>query len=84
MPKVRKKRVMADRAIMSGETCKKRFVAETESSPTSRRGIKATQNLPRHNRLGGMGALLGTQKVLPSRLIAGNAKRIAIEARTSW
>src|ERR1043166_2300955 len=83
MPKVIKKIVASDRTIIHDGTRSKRLLKKISSSPSKNSGMKFNQNLLQSTDLRPMGRVCRSQKDFPSKLIAGKAKRIAMEPRTN-
>src|SRR5512145_1395179 len=82
MPKVIRQTVASDSAIIQGGTCSSKLLKKTSNSPNTSSGMEINQNLLQSNARREIGELCRIQNALPSRLIAGNAKRTATALKT--
>src|SRR5918992_4887737 len=82
MPNVINKTVISDRSIIQFGTRSIRLLKKTSNSPRKRRGTRFSQNLLQSSALSDIGEVCKSQNALPSRLIAGKAKRMATALRT--
>src|SRR5512135_348187 len=82
MPQVIRQTVINESAIIQGGTCSSRLLRNTRSTPKKSRGTAINQNLLHNNARSDTGAHCTIQKALPSKLIAGKAKRTATALKT--
>src|SRR5918994_1942642 len=83
MPNVIKKIVTSDKIIIQFGTPSIRLLKKTSNSPRKRSGNKFSQNLLQSSVLSDIGEVCKSQNALPSRLTAGNAKRMATALSTN-
>src|SRR5512145_460666 len=83
MPKVIKDMVISESAIIQDGTCSSRLLKKTSTTPSASSGPVISQNLLHNSARNEIGELCKIQKALPSKLIAGKAKRTATALKTN-
>src|SRR5262245_53888491 len=82
MPHVIIKTVTRDKVIIHDGTLSMRLLRKISNSPMQRSGMKLSQNLLQSSDRSAIGDVCSSQNDLPSRLIAGKAKRMAMALNT--